>query len=66
MPGFELVFASKWINSAGLQLADLTARPIALSCLRPDQPNRAFDIIEPKIRRDPDGKTDGWGLKNFP
>ena len=66
MPGFELVFAHKLINSAGLQLADLTARPIALHCLRPTQPNRAFEVIEPKLRRGPGGITRGWGLKLFP
>ena len=66
MPGFEIVFADKRVNSAGLQFADLTARPIALRSLRPNQPNRAFDIIEPKIRRDPTGKTKDWGLTNFP
>ena len=42
-------FAKKSINSTGLQLADLTARPIALRTVRPTQPNRAFDIINPKI-----------------
>ncbi len=43
------IFVSKAANSVGLQLADLTARPIALSQLRPNQPNRAFDIIRPRI-----------------
>lgn len=42
-------FVSKKANSSGLQLADLTARPIGLSILRPGQPNRAFDIIQTKI-----------------
>jgi hypothetical protein len=46
---FEPVFASKAANCAGLQLADLTARPLALSVLRPDQPNRAMDLIRPKV-----------------
>lgn len=46
---FEPVFARKSVNSTGLQLADLMARPIALSVLRPNQPNRAFDIIQPKL-----------------
>jgi hypothetical protein len=47
--GFELVFADKKANSAGLQLADLVARPIALATLRPDQPNRAYDVIKDKL-----------------
>lgn len=48
---FQPVFVAKAANASGLQLADLTARPIALSHLRPDQPNRAFEIIQPKIGR---------------
>jgi Protein of unknown function (DUF3800) len=46
---FELRFAEKKINSAGLQLADLTGQPIGRNYLKPDQPNRAFDIIKSKI-----------------
>jgi hypothetical protein len=66
MPGFEIVFADKKTNSAGLQLADLTARPIGRHVLDPTQPNRAWDIIEPKLRRSPAGRVHGWGLKVFP
>ena len=47
----EPVFVKKAANSAGLQLADLTARPMALSTLRPDQPNRAMDVIRTKLGR---------------
>lgn len=46
---FQPVFVPKAANSVGLQLADLTARPIALSHLRPNQPNRASEIVQPKI-----------------
>lgn len=46
---FEPKFAKKSVNSTGLQLADLTARPIAINTLRPDQPNRAFDVILTKM-----------------
>lgn len=53
---FQPVFIPKAANASGLQLADLTARPNALSRLRPDQPNRAFEIIQPKL----------GGLKCFP
>jgi hypothetical protein len=63
---FELCFASKKANSTGLQIADLTARPIALSVLRPNQPNRAYELLAPKFHRSPDGQIDGWGLKVFP
>jgi hypothetical protein len=48
---FRPVFAPKTCNSTGLQLADLTARPVALKTLRPDQNNRAYDIIEPKLEK---------------
>ena len=46
---FQPVFVPKAANSVGLQLADLTARPVALSHLRPKQRNRAFEIVRPKI-----------------
>ena len=64
--GLEIVFADKKANSGGLQLADLTARPIGLKCLRPEQVNRAFDIIESKLDRNHQGLVDGFGLKQFP
>ena len=65
MSCFKLMFAAKGVNLGGMQLADLTARPIGLSVLRPRQPNRAYDTIKPKIRRGPRGIT-GFGLKVFP
>lgn len=61
----EVVFADKKSNAAGLQLADLMARPIGMSVLKPGQPNRAVDIIRPKLMR-VNGRTTGWGLKCFP
>ena len=63
MKNFELLMASKKSNSIGLQLADLIARPIGLSVLRPDQPNRAFEIIKSKIWK---SNYDMSGLKIFP
>lgn len=62
----QLVMVPKASNSAGLQLTDLMARPVALKHLRPHQPNRAFDIIASKFRRSPSGNIDGWGLKHLP
>lgn len=47
-PSFEIVFANKQVNSAGLQIADLTARPLGRHHLKPDQPNRAIDAIQRK------------------
>lgn len=55
---FHIVIADKKTNSEGLQIADLTARPIGLSVLRPDQPNRAYEILKKKM-----GK---YGRKVFP
>lgn len=63
---FDLIIVDKKTNSEGLQLADLTARPIGLSVLRPDQPNRTKDILERKYYRSGDGKKEGFGLKCFP
>ena len=66
MPNLELRSADKRVNSTGMQIADLMARPISLSVHRPDQPNRAFDVIEKKLRRSPTGETTGCGFKLFP
>lgn len=61
----EIVFADKKSNAVGLQLADLMARPVGMSVLKPDQPNRAVDVVRPKLMA-VNGKTLGWGLKCFP
>jgi len=60
------MFVSKKSNSAGLQVADMVARPIGLHVLRPEQPNRAWDVLEPHLRRSPDGEILGHGLKIYP
>jgi hypothetical protein len=62
----ELVFADKKSNSVGLQVADLVARPIGLKILRPEQANRAYEILEGKFYRNDKGNHNGWGLKCFP
>lgn len=48
---FRSFFVDKRSNSCGLQLADLTARPVGLNYLRPNQRNRAYEIISQKIYR---------------
>ncbi|WP_374594638.1 DUF3800 domain-containing protein [Aquabacterium sp.] len=68
---FDIVFASKLVNSSGLQLADLVARPIGLSVLRPGQPNRAFDVLRRKFfcaggRGKVGEDYENWGLKIYP
>lgn len=63
---FRLIMADKRANSEGLQLADMVARPVALSILRPGQPNRAMDILHGKLWRDANGRIEECGLKVFP
>ncbi len=63
---FEIIFSDKKSNSAGLQLADLIARPVGMKILRPEQQNRAYEIIEAKFYRNNGGRFQGWGLKCFP
>ena len=68
---FSIVFADKKTNSSGLQLADLVARPIGLSLLRPVHANRAFDVLKSKFfckggRRKLGVDYEGWGHKVFP
>jgi 23S rRNA (cytidine1920-2'-O)/16S rRNA (cytidine1409-2'-O)-methyltransferase len=46
---FDLIVADKKTNSEGLQLADLTERPIGLSVIRPEQPNKAAKVLETKF-----------------
>ena len=62
---FELIFADKKSNSAGLQLADLIARPAGMAYLKPDQPNQAWEIVRTKLYRK-NGRTEGYGFKVFP
>jgi hypothetical protein len=62
----QIVMADKKVNSIGLQLADMVARPIGLHVLRPAQENRAYDVLEPKLYRSPLGSAAGYGLKCFP
>lgn len=68
---FDVKFADKKVNLAGLQLADLVARPIGLRVLRPDQENRAFDVLKRKFfcsgGRECVGEGfENWGLKIYP
>lgn len=68
---FEILFSDKKVMSSGLQLADLVARPIGLSKLRPSQKNRAFEVLKKKFYGD-GGRSEvgraykGVGLKFFP
>lgn len=46
---FDIVFADKKTNLAGLQLADLVARPVGINHLRPAQENKAFEMLKAKF-----------------
>lgn len=68
---FDIIFADKKVDSPGLQLADLVARPVGMSVLRPGQENRAFDVLKRKFfcsgGREKTGEGyENWGLKVFP
>ena len=56
----------KLINSSGLQLADMVARPIGIHILNQEQKNRAWEIIKPKIRTSREGIIEGYGIKIYP
>lgn len=60
-----LKMCSKQVNSSGLQIADLIATPIGHNFLRPNQKNRAYEIVSKKIYS-PVGVGPGWNQKVFP
>ena len=62
----EFITASKQANIIGLQVADLVARPIGMSILKPEQANRAVGRILEKVRKSPSGQIIGFGLKILP
>ena len=68
---FNVVFASKKVNSSGLQLADLVARPVGLSVIRPHHQNRGYEVLKKKFYcaggREKVGEGfENWGLKIYP
>ncbi|MDO4697930.1 MAG: DUF3800 domain-containing protein [Pasteurellaceae bacterium] len=68
---FRVKVVPKQINSVGLQVADLVARPIGRYALDGSQENRAFEILKSKFYceggRCSVGKNfDQKGLKHFP
>jgi hypothetical protein len=62
---FRIKILPKTSNCCGLQLADLVARPIGRQVLKPDQPNRAYEIVRGKLFAN-DGEVEDYGLKIFP
>lgn len=65
-PKIELRFMDKKHNSTGLQIADLFAHPISRYVIDPDQENRAFSLLKPKLCSNAEGTFLGYGLKIFP
>lgn len=68
---YEVIFSDKRAMSSGLQLADLVARPIGLSILKPEQENKAFDVLKKKFYCDGGRENVGndykdIGLKVYP
>lgn len=61
---FDIVFADKKTNLAGLQLADLVARPVGLSYIRPQQQNQAFEMLKKKFFCDGGRARAGVGYEN--
>jgi len=68
---FEVLFKDKKAMSTGLQLADLVARPIGLKTIRPQQVNRAFEVLENKFyckggREELGDNYEGIGMNFYP
>lgn len=61
---FEIVFADKKTNLAGLQLADLVARPVGINYIRPQQANKAFEMLKKKFFCDGGRSKVGGGYEN--
>lgn len=61
---FDIVFADKKTNLAGLQLADLVARPVGLNYIRPKQANQAIDLLKLKFYCDGGRHCVGSGYEN--
>ena len=64
LANFDIQFADKRANSAGLQIADLVAHPIGRRYINPEQKNRSFEILEKKFYKHPHYM--GKGMKIFP
>lgn len=62
----DFMIVSKQCNSAGLQVADMVARPIGLHVIRPEQPNRAWENLRGHVVTSPRGDMRGYGLKIYP
>ena len=66
MPGFSIEFFRKAANLPGLQIADLVSAPVGRHVIRPHGQNRAFEMIQQKFARAPNGELTGHGFQVFP
>ena len=66
MPDFSLEFCDKKANLLGLQIADLVSTPIGRHVIEPQGRNRAFEMIQQKFARAPNGEFIGRGLQVHP
>lgn len=63
---FDFYCADKKANLAGLQFADLIARPIGNKYLHKDSHDRSYEILRSKLRHDGFGRAEGYGIKIYP
>ena len=63
---FKIKLVDKRANSSGLQIADLTARPLGLRILRPMQSNRAVEIVFRKLISDSGRRIGARAITVFP
>jgi len=66
MPKFSIEFFEKKANLLGLQVADLVSTPIGRHISQPQKSNRAFEMVQRKFVRRPNGDFMGTGLRVFP
>lgn len=59
-------FDRKYRNTSGLQIADLTARPIAEKVLEPSSSPERWDVALAKLYDGGKGRKNSYGLKVFP
>lgn len=63
---FDVSFAKKKDNVAGLQISDLACLPIIEGIRNPDTERADWVAVKSCIRKSHDGRLNGWGLKIFP
>ena len=62
----DIRLQKKYTGSEGLQIADLVARPVGLSIVRPSQSNRAFQILKEKFHKDDQEEMSEYGFHIYP